>query len=70
MPAKNIKKKVTVKKEIFYCRGISPQIKKFVTDQSIERGVAISVYLEHLLQREKRIYDEKKRKEREKKRKK
>ena len=57
-----MKKKKVVKKEIFYCRGISPGIKKFVVGQAKERGVASSVYLEHLLQKEKKTYDERKKK--------
>ena len=59
---KKVVKKNVVKKEVFYCRGISPGIKKFVVGQAKERGVAISVYLEHLLQREKKIFDERKKK--------
>jgi transposase len=57
---KKVVKKAVARKEIFYCRGISPGIKKFVIGQAKERGVAISVFLEHLLQREKKFIDERK----------
>ena len=56
---KKVVKKAAPRKEIFYCRGISPGIKKFVVGQAKEIGVAISVYLEHLLQREKKVIDDK-----------
>ena len=55
-------KKAAPKKEIFYCRGISPGIKKFVVDRAKERGVSISYYLEHVLSAIKVQHDAKKKK--------
>ena len=60
-------KKAVVKKEIFYCRGISPAIKKFVADRAKERGVSISYYLEHLLGVVKMQHDAKEKRRKQKK---
>jgi hypothetical protein len=56
-----------VGKEILYCRGISSSIKKFVLEMASERGVAVGVYLEHLLKREKKVIDDRKKKKKPKK---